>query len=193
MGQCEVSSGNKAVLEVSQVQIRVSGNATTYKSGGTYFSDDTFTYGVTGLTPARYYHYKTWASNSYSFNSSDDDGLLTRPNSTTNFRATNLTASGMELVWKNSSISDDINTHSVLIHYSTSSPDATPTPNNWGTEIANVSDHDNITISGLGEETTYYFVAWTYIEDSGSPTIGIFSSSSANNSLERSGNNRPGN
>lgn len=139
-------------------------------------SATTFSYSAFGLNPGEYYYVRTWSHNGHNINVSQNETyFITQPNAPSNFRAINFSSNQIEVVWKNATIGQHTN-QSVLVHYSTSSPSGTPTPNTWGTFGANESIHDNATIKGLAEETTYYFVAWTYANDSGSPSMAIFSS-----------------
>jgi len=128
---------------------------------------ETASTGVSGLTPAEYYYVRSWTKQSpYSYNlSSTVDQFFTKPNPPSNFRVTNRTATTLELVWTNSTIGTNTN-QSVIIKYDTTSY---PTTIDSGTLLCNESKHDNYTATGLSEDTTYYFSAWTYANDTGSP------------------------
>jgi len=101
--------------------------------------------------------------------------FIMKPHSPSSLSVTATHARAIDLTWTNASIPANTN-HSVLIHYSTSSPVGSPTPGTWGTYGANESSLNTATINGLNEDTTYYFVAWTYVNASGSESKGKFSS-----------------
>jgi len=150
----------------------------SYSAGQTFsYSDFDVAFGHAGpLDPGQYYYVRTWSDNGYNFNVSQNETyFITRPGAPSSFSIGNRSAEQIEVVWKNTTIGSNSN-HSVLVHYSTSAPVGTPTPDSYGTFGANESNYDNVTITGLGQETTYYFVAWTYVNDSGSPSMAIFSS-----------------
>ena len=152
-------------------------------ASGTYNAGDTFSFsnfvvafgGVGPLDPAQYYYCRTWSYNDYAFNySSNETYFLTKPTSPSSFSVTGRHARSIDLSWTNATVGPNTN-HSVLIHYDTTAPVGSPTPDTYGTFGANISDASITTISGLAEDTTYYFVAWTYANDSGSPSMGWIS------------------
>jgi len=169
------------VLSVAKVQIRVSGNSTTFTAGAQ--TEGSFSASATGLTSGEYYYVRTVTDNGYTINASTNETyFLTKPNAPTSFSVSAVHPKSIDLQWTNATLPAGMINHSVLIHYSTASPPGAPTPNNWGTFAANVSDSDRTTIPGLAEDTTYYFVAWTYINNSGSPSMGKFSTAFATTS-----------
>jgi len=138
-------------------------------------------YGITvsGLSPGQYYYYRCWSYDGYNYNLSDNMSFfMTLPNEPSNFKTIQQSATFITLGWTNSSVGNTSN-HSVLIHYSTSEPPGGATPDTWGTFGVNESTWNYATISDLLQDTTYYFAAWTYVNNSGSPTIAKFSSSFA--------------
>jgi len=140
---------------------------------GTYSSGQNFSYGLTGLTSGEYYYVRSWSYTSYGFNISENESyFLTQPQPPSSFRVSSITAQTLTLSWNNATLPAGTNS-SVIIRYSTSSP---PTNYSSGTYGDNVSTTNSTTISGLEEETTYYFSAFTYINASGSPLFETYSS-----------------
>jgi len=145
-------------------------------ASGTYTEGQNFTKLVSSLSPGTYYYVRAWCDNGYNFNVSQNESyLLTLPQAPSNFQVSSIGASSLILTWTNASVSSNAN-HSVLVRYSTS---GYPTSITSGTFGANESNYANVTIGNLGEETTYYFSAWTWINGSGSPTLEAYSSSYA--------------
>jgi len=174
---------------VSKVEIRVSGNASTFTSSGTYNTGETFSASASGLTSTEYYYVRTWMNADYGFNvSSNETYFITRPTAPSNFENSSASASRIVLSWTNATFLSGVN-HSVLIHYSTTAPVGTPVAAQWGTFGANISNASTAEIMGLSEDVTYYFVAWTYINNSGSPSRAIFSTAFTTTSGETEGGN----
>lgn len=157
-------------------------------SAGWYSNGSSPYYSITGLMPGQYYHVRSWTRTNYSFNiSATEDYFITKPNAPTGFTVSTHVVTA-DLSWTNATVGNTTN-HSVLIHYSTSPPSASPTPDTWGTFGDNESVYATSTISGLSEDTTYYFVAWTYVNDTGSPLRAIYSDEYATTSGTLSGGN----
>jgi hypothetical protein len=162
----------------------VTTNATNFEqniTAGNYTVGQTFSTIATGLTSGEYYYVRSWTKGLYGFNaSSTETYFLTKPTEPTNFIVTP-GADNVQLSWDNATVGENTNL-SVLIRYSTEVPvGVTPT---WGTFGANVSNGsgNSTTISSLAEDTTFYFVAFTYINDSGSPSFMQFSDTYASQS-----------
>jgi hypothetical protein len=147
-----------------------------------------FSASATGLTSGEYYYVRSWSYNGYAYNRSNNETyFLTKPHSPTSFSVTSVQARIIDLQWTNATLPPGLVNHSVLIHYSTSAPVGSPTPDTWGTFGANESSLSTTSIGSLAEDTTFYFVAWTYINNSGSPSMGMFSSEFATTSGATSG------
>jgi len=120
------------------------------------------------LTPGTYYYTKTWSANGISFNtSSNETHFLTKPPEPTNLIIQSYTSKTITLQWTNATLPASTN-HTTYIRYKIGSY---PTSLTDGTFGANESTFRTTTISGLAEETTYYFKAWTYINSTGSPFL----------------------
>lgn len=136
-----------------------------------------FSASAIGLISGEYYYVRSWSYNGYTYNRSGNETyFLTRPYSPANFSVTAREARSIYLQWTNTTLPPGQVNHSVLIHYGTSVPVGSPTPDTWGTFGANTSLFNTTLVDNLAEDTTFYFVAWTYINNSGSPSIGMFSS-----------------
>ena len=161
-------------------------NASNYQfnfSAGSSCTQGSFSASATGLTSGEYYYVRTWSTNGHTLNySSNQTYFLTKPNAPTSFSISAVHPRSIDLQWTNATLPPGMVNHSVIIHYSTSSPPGAPKPGTWGTFGDNVSDSDRTTITGLAEDTTYYFVAWTYLNNSGSPSMGWISTGFATTS-----------
>lgn len=138
---------------------------------GTYTNGETFSKGVTSLTVGEYYYVRSWSNNGYTFNASANETyLLTKPNKPQSLTVTGFDATEISLEWVNSSIGVGTNRTTVLVSSETNYPSTVAS----GTiEYNGTADHT--TVTGLDEFTTYYFSAFTYINDSGSPSLWHFS------------------
>jgi len=142
---------------------------------GTFTEGHTFTKVASGLTSGEYYYIKSWCTNGYSFtNSTNETYILTKPDYPLNFQVQSSAPESITLSWTNRTFPAGTNS-STYIRYSNTAPGGTVTTS-WGTFGANTSA-ESATINGLNQETTYYFVAWTYINASGSPTYHHYSDS----------------
>jgi hypothetical protein len=153
----------------------VSTNGTNFEQNvtcaGTYTSGETFSKGVTGLTVGEYYYVRSWSNNGYTFNASANETyLLTKPNKPQSLTVTGFDATEISLEWVNSSIGVGTNRTTVIVSSKTNHP---PTVGAGTIEYNGTADHT--TVTGLDEFTTYYFSAFTYINDSGSPSLWHFS------------------
>jgi len=155
-------------------------NAINFTAGSSYGAEDVFTASATNLNASTYYYVRTWSKGRYGFNiSSNESYFLTKPESPTGLSVSVIGPSALKVSWTNATMGNsngNITNQSVYIRYSNSSY---PTTRTSGTFGCNVSKYDNYTFSGLSEETTYYFSAWTYINASGSPEFAKWSDSFA--------------
>ena len=146
-------------------------------TAGNYTAGESVSVGTTGLAEANYYYVKMWTSTEFTFNvSSNETTFLTKPEAPTNFHV--ITGpNNVTLIWENASMGDDTN-QSTLIRYSQSIP-SPPVTIAWGLPGGNISQMvaagNTTTIYGLSQETRYYFIAYTYINASGSPEFARFS------------------
>ena len=153
-----------------------------FSASGTYTTGNSFSASATTLSPGQYYYVRSWSFDGCNYNLSENETyFLTKPAEPTNFRTIQQAATSITLAWTNATVGNTSN-HSVLIHYSTSSPPGGAIPSTWGTFGANESTWNYATVSGLAQDTTYYFVGWTYVNNSGSPTLSHFSDSFATTS-----------
>jgi len=164
---------------LGNVSTNISNYEQNISASGTYTAGDTFTKSVSSLTPGEYYYVRSWSYDGHNYNYSENETyFISLPDAPSNFDIITRGASSIALSWTNSTVGENTN-HSVLIHYGTSSPPGGATPSTWGTYGANESSLSYTTVSGLEGDTYYYFVAWTYVNDSGSPSHAAFSSSFA--------------
>ena len=146
-------------------------------TAGNYTAGESVAATATGLGAANYYYVRMWTSTNFTFNvSSNETTFLTKPNAPTHFHI--ITGpNNVTLIWENSSMGDDTN-QSTLIRYSTSVP-SPPVTVDWGLPGGNISqmvvNGNSTIIYGLSQETRYYFIAYTYINASGSPEFARFS------------------
>jgi len=138
---------------------------------GTYTSGETFSKAVTGLTVGEYYYVRSWSNNSVSFNASANETyFLTKPNKPQSLTVTGYGATDISLSWVNSTIGDGTNRTTVIVSSKTNYP---TTVDSGTIEYNGTNDHT--TVTGLDNFTTYYFSAFTYINDTGSPFLWHFS------------------
>jgi len=176
---CGFWLGNVTPVTEANLELNITCSS-TYTAGA--FSETT-----TLLNDSEYYYVKSWSYNGYNFNvSTNETYFLTMPTAPTGLTATCNGPQSMYLTWSNCTVPIGTN-QSTLIHYSTSSVPASPTPSTWGTYGANESTNQFTTITGLAEETTYNFVAWTWINSSGSPEFWYYSSEYATTSRATEG------
>ncbi len=153
----------------------VTTNSTNFEQNvtctGTYTSGETFSKAVTGLTVGEYYYVRSWSDNGYEFNASiNETYFLTKPNKPQSLTVTGYDATEISLEWVNSSVGNNTNHSTVIVSSKTNFPTTVAS----GTiEYNGTSDHT--TIYGLDNFSTYYFSAFTYINDSGSPSLWHFS------------------
>ena len=122
------------------------------------------------LNSSTYYYVRTWSKGIHGFNiSRNETYFLTLPDTPSGLTVSQVGPQSLNVQWTNATMGKsnaNVTNQSVLIRYSASSYPTTITSGTFG---ANESKYDNVTISGLAEEATYYFSAWTYINASGSP------------------------
>jgi len=155
----------------------VSVNSTNFEQNVTclsgYFSGETFARAITGLTSGEYYYVRSWINNSYGFwNSTNESYFLTKPQTITNFISNKTSSTSITLKWTNATIGAGTN-HSVYIRYNDVSPGG-GIDRTWGSLGYNGTGNWT-EITGLSQDTEYYFVAWTLINASGSPLYWKFS------------------
>jgi len=185
-GQVDYGSGYSCGFWLGNVSTNSTNFEQNVSCGGTYSTGESFSASASGLTPGEYYYVRAWYSDGDSFNTTSlENYFITRPNAPTSLVATAHNFTAINLTWTNSTIGANTN-HSVLIRYSTTNY---PTTIDSGTFGANESAYSNVTISNLDLDTKYYFSAWTYVNDSGSPLLADFSSSFDTASNETGGGN----
>lgn len=157
-------------------------------AAGTYSEGDEFSASVASLNPGEYYHVRAWGHNDdYGFiYAAEESYFIARPNTSTNFKGIWTGPTNVTLSWTNATVPDGTN-HSVVIYYSTTAPPGGATPGTWGTLGANESNYSQTTITTLSPDTTYHFAAWTYVNNSGSPSKAAFSSTFATTSNTTTG------
>jgi len=156
----------------------VSVNASNYEKNvscsGSYTSGQTFTSNIDGLTSGEYYYVRSWMSNSNGFwNSTNESYFLTKPNAPSNADSNRSTSTSIYITWDNATVGAGTN-QSTYIRYSTASPGGSANPLTYGSLGYNGSGNWT-EITGLNQDTTYYFALWTYINASGSPSFWHFS------------------
>jgi len=147
------------------------GLVTSTECSGTYTNGETFSKAVTGLTVGEYYYVRSWSNNSVNFNASANETyFLTKPNKPQSLTVTGYGATDISLSWVNSTIGDGTNRTTVIVSSKTNYP---TTVDSGTIEYNGTNDHT--TVTGLDNFTTYYFSAFTYINDTGSPFLWHFS------------------
>ena len=167
------------------------GNTTTNKTSfeqnitvtGTKNSNEAFSKAITGLTSGEYYYVRSWMNNSNGFwNATNESYFITKPNPPTDLTKVNSSYQQIGLRWENATVGDGTNRTTVIVYktggYPSNPADGTVGYNDTG---------NNTLITGLSLDTTYYFSAWTYVNDSGSPLLGAFSPSFATASGDTAG------
>ena len=135
-----------------------------------------WTKSISSLTSGEYYYVRPWCyvgvdGAGYGWNTSSlETYFITKPNEPSNLQTT-VTGFDVSLSWTNASIGANTN-QSVYIRYSTEDYPASRTEGTFG---ANESTYNNATIYDLTPDRTYYFTAWTYVQDSGSPSLDAWS------------------
>ncbi len=123
---------------------------------------------LTGLNHSHYYYYRPWILSSYGFKTSSEEGtFLTKPMAPGNLTATFHNATNITLAWDNVTGSGPLeaqNQTTVIVYSQTDYPITA----DGGTVGYNGTD-EGCTIEGLSAVTKYYFSAFSYINDSGSP------------------------
>jgi len=155
--------------------------------GAVTVEGETFSKSVGGLTSGEYYYVQSWVNDTKAgtFNlSSNYSYFITLPNAPSGMSVNDTAASSCNLQWTNATVPAGTNLSVYIRWKSGSTPPSSRTDGNFG---ANVSGTDWTTISGLPFETTVSFSAWTYINNSGSPTRSGWSSSPATASGTTSG------
>ena len=147
----------------------VSTNSTNFEQNvtcsGTYTSGETFLKAVTDLTVGEYYYVRSWSNNGYVLNVSDTETyFLTKPNKPLSLTVTGYDATEISLSWVNSSIGTGTNRTTVIVSSTTNYPTTVP-----GGTIRYNGTNDHVTVAGLDNFTRYFFSAFTYINDTGSP------------------------
>jgi len=154
---------------------------------GKYDEGETFSKSVSGLTPGEYYYVRAWAYDTNVFiNSTYEDYFISRPNTITNFSSNDSSSSSVTLKWTSPSVLPGTN-YTVYIRYGSTAPGGS-IDTSWGTLGYNGTDTWK-EITGLSGDTTYYFVAWTLINASGSPLLWQFSDGYATTSNSTTGGN----
>jgi len=152
---------------------------------GTYSNGQTFSKSVGGLTSGEYYYVRSWAYDGYSFNvSSNYSYFITLPDAPTALTVTNTAANSVDLSWTNATVPVGTNLSVHIRWKNGTTPPSSITDGNLG---ANTSGNDSFTISNLPLEQTVAISAWTYINNSGSPTRSGWSASPATASSTTSG------
>ena len=157
-------------IPTSQANVNA-GLVTNVTCPGTYNEGNTFTKAVSGLISGEYYYVRAWAKNSLMFNTSvDESHFITKPYKPTNLQATDANVSSISLSWTNDNVPVGTNRSTVILYktgnYPSSITDGTIGYNNTASSG---------TISALSPGTTYYFSAFTYVNNSGSPSLFQFS------------------
>ena len=125
---------------------------------------------ITGLAEGTYYYVKTWIQNdSLPFLTSFDHHFMTKPSAPSSLTFSASNATNVTLSWSNATVGSG--NQSTLIRYSKTSY---PTDSDDGTLGYNGTAEFAV-IEGLDPLTTYYFSAWTYIRETGSPTLWWYS------------------
>ena len=144
-------------------------------ASGTYEEGEIFTKVDNDLVSGEYYYFKSWCSNGYRFtNSTNETTFLVKPYYPLDFAIQSQQPENITLSWTNRTFPTGTNS-STYIRYSDTAPGGA-VDTTWGTFGANTSEEE-VTIEGLDQESTYHFVAWTYINASGSPTYHHYSDS----------------
>ena len=126
---------------------------------------------ILGLTAGQYYYVRAWESGFGWFrNTSDMEYFLTKPTQPSNVQTVYENSSNITLSWSKGSAA--VSNLTTLIKYSTTGYPSSPTS---GGTIAYNGTGTQCTIESLPFESDIYFSLWTYINESGSPTLHQFS------------------
>ncbi|GAG65815.1 unnamed protein product, partial [marine sediment metagenome] len=153
---------------------------------GTYTANGTYTKDVIGLDEGQYYYIKAWGKSATEFIiSATTTYIIMIPNPPTSLQATSVGGDSIQLNWAEFSLpgcgGGTTGNTTTVIRYDTpplSYPSGATGANltATGTWLYNGS-LNNYLHSGLDADTTYYYSMWTYVNDSGSPTLHAWSSS----------------
>jgi len=135
----------------------------TNTSYGTKSPPSSFYKSVSGLTQYELYHVKTWGYDYYGgFNfSTNESYFIPRPDGPTNLQIASAGASSINLTFTPASVPGAFNSTTIIKYSSTTYP----TTISEGSLGANTTNNYAV-ITSLGEETTYYFSAFTWINQS---------------------------
>ena len=140
---------------------------------GYFDSGETFTENITGLLPGEYYYVRAWSHKivaDYNFTTdTTEQYFLTKPYAPSTFY-TSLSENNITLTWNNATVS--VNNRSNYIRYKAT---GYPTSVTDGTLFFNDSTTNSTSLSWYTPSTSYYFSVWTYINESGSPSLYRFS------------------
>jgi len=146
---------------------------------GTFDDGETFTKAVTGLTSGDYYYVRAWnyKSGIDFFNSTNETYFLTKPYAPFNVSAS-ISENNISITWDNATI--NVTNRTNHVRYKTT---GYPTSVTDGTLLYNDSTINVTMVYWYTPGVTYYFSIWTYINESGSPSLFQFSSSSNNSNI----------
>ena len=152
---------------------------------GTYTTGQTFTKSIGSLTSGDYYYVQSWTTDSYSFNlSSNYSYFITLPEAPTNLNVNKTNANSVNIEWTNATVPAGTNLSVYIRWKNGSTPPSSRSDGNFG---ANISGINWTSIGSLPFESTVSFSAWTYINNSGSPSRSAWSESPTTTSGTTSG------
>lgn len=146
---------------------------------GTFDDGETFTEAVTGLTSGDYYYVRAWnyKTGIDFFNSTNETYFLTKPYAPSNV-STSISENNISVTWDNATI--NVTNRTNHVRYKTTGYPASITD---GALLYNDSTTNITMVYWYNPGVTYYFSIWTYINESGSPSLFQFSSSSNNSNI----------
>jgi hypothetical protein len=137
-------------------------------------STGSFSHNIIGLTPGQLYRYQTFANNTVGNTTGEDKAFLTKPQTTTNFTATQYSETQINLTWTKAVGANNtyIERHSTPTW---SKGEGTLIYNDTGTSFQDTQ---------LYPGQNYYYKAWSVTIWTYNPTLYQYSESSANSSTE---------
>ena len=146
------------------------GVGTNVTVGSNPSSPTAYTKSIASLSKGQYYYVKAWQKfNNYFANDSSSQYFLTKPDSPSSVAVADYNATNITLSWTNGTHA--VSNYSTIIRYSTLSY---PSSIDGGTGGANVTGTSHKFV-GLDEDEEYYFSLWSYINESGSPSLHRYS------------------
>jgi len=146
---------------------------------------DSYQKTVNGLTPGEYYYVKSYINDSDGFTLDEtvnETQFLTKPNPPTNLVVQSYNTTNITLTWSNSTVGSGTNQSTVIVYKEGSQPTSVTD----GT-IGYNGTAETTVITGLNYGSTYYFSAFTYVNDTGSPFLWHFSDSFTSTSATTEG------